>query len=76
MEKKKGPAPPPPSLPNSTAVTGPKESADDKVTVHAEQVPIEENDRNEIKPKRKEISESPTTTTPEEISSQPEVMLF
>lgn len=69
MEKKKGPAPPPPSLPNSNAATGPKESDDEKVIPEA--IPTEEI---ENKPNQKEISESPTSPTPpEEISSQREV---
>lgn len=72
VEKKKGPAPPPPSLPNSNAATGPKESVDEKAV--PEPTPIE--DENEIKPNRKEMSESPTSTIPEEISSQPEVILL
>lgn len=67
MKKEKGPAPPPPSMPNSTPTTQ-KESIDEKIVLEAT-LP-EESDN---KPNQKATVESPTTTTPEVISSRPEV---
>lgn len=72
MEKKKGPAPPPPSLPNQAAVTVPKESTDEKVIPDT----IEESEKIENMPNENETSESPIITTPDEISSPPEVNLI
>lgn len=65
MKKEKGPAPPPP------IVTTPKEPVDEKAVLDAS---IPEDIDN--KPKRQEIIEPPTSTTPEDLSSQPDVCIW
>lgn len=69
VKKEKGPAPPPPSLPNAVATpTVSKESTDEKI---APETKAEESDN---KPNQKEITNRPTSTTPDDTSSQPEVI--
>lgn len=73
VKKEKGPAPPPPSMPNSNSVApsiGPKESGDGKIATESN---VEESDS---KPNQKEIIETPTSTTPDDTPSQPEVIEF
>lgn len=66
MKKEKGPAPPPP------VVNVPKESIDDKAVPDASIAEkIEEIDK---KANRTEVIEAPASTTPEDLSSQPEVL--
>lgn len=69
MKKEKGPAPLPPSLPNSVVSTRQKESAEEKLA-------SETNADNESdnKPKPKQITDSPKSTASDDSSSQSEVM--
>lgn len=68
VKKEKGPAPPPPSLPNSVApVTVPKELTDEKIAPESN---VEEIDNKH----EEEITESITSTTPDDTSTPPEVI--
>lgn len=74
VKKEKGPAPPPPSMPNTIATAGQKESVDDKsiAAPSAESTIVEDGDN---KSNRKEANESPLSTTPEGIPNQSEVSI-
>lgn len=82
MKKEKGPAPPPPSMPNTITTSGQKESVDENpipavaaAATAATQSTIVEDSTN--KSNQKETNESPTTCTmPEEIPTQPEVSVI
>lgn len=69
MKKEKGPAPPPPQLPNSVASpTRPKETTEGKI---ATETNVEESVK---KPNKKEITEPPTSKTPADTPNQSEVI--
>ncbi|XP_031629687.1 STE20-like serine/threonine-protein kinase isoform X2 [Contarinia nasturtii] len=68
VKKEKGPAPLPPSLPNSVVSTEPKESAEEKLA--SETNAAEESDK---KPNQKQITDSPKSTTSDDSSSQSEI---
>lgn len=74
VKKEKGPAPPPPSMPNTIATAGQKESVDEKTIAapSAESTIVEDG---ENKSNRKEANESPLSTTPEGIPNQSEVSI-
>lgn len=73
IKKEKGPAPRPPSLPNTTAVTAaqsPKELADEKPDpIHK----IADENETENKPNRNEIHEATLNTTVQDALNQSEV---
>lgn len=71
VKKEKGPAPPPPSLPNAVAAVTTKDAIEEKLVSDASNA-----DDSDNKPHRKEIIEQPTTTTLEDASSQPEVCII
>lgn len=74
VKKEKGPAPPPPSMPNTIATAGQKESVDEKAIAASsvESTIVEDGDN---KSNRKEANESPLSTTPEGIPNQSEVSI-
>lgn len=69
VKKEKGPAPPPPTLPNLVVSTGLKESDDERLVSEANS-----ND-NDNKPNQKEMIDSPKRKSPDEntTSSHPGV---
>lgn len=74
IKKEKGPAPPPPSLPNVTAAvaTPTKELFVDEKTDSTNKIA----DENEKKPNRNEIIESPANKPLENTSNQSEVCII